>query len=59
MDTDLKTRRAELLRMRETIDIELADLDSRIKVAESGEGKSDFAGAVQRLRDKGLLPSQR
>ena len=60
MDADeMKNRRAELLRMRDSIDIELADLDCRIKVVESGDGGSDFAGVVQRLRDKGILPSKR
>lgn len=59
METDkMKTRRAELLRMRDAIDLELADLDSRIKVVESGDGGSDFAGVVQRLRDKGVLPGR-
>lgn len=45
--------------MRESIEVELADLDNRIKVAESGDGGSEFAGVVQRLRDKGVLPSGR
>ena len=44
--------------MRDAIDLELADLDSRIKVVESGDGGSDFAGVVQRLRDKGVLPGR-
>ena len=60
METDkMKARRTEVLRMRESIEVELADLDNRIKVAESGEGGSEFAGVVQRLRDKGILPSGR